>query len=152
MNIDLMSISGHKLYGPKGVGAIYVRRRPRVRLDPLMSGGGQERGIRSGTVPAPLAVGLGAACAVAGTEMAADTAHVTRLEKRLREGLSSRLSGTQLNGPADTRHRYPGNVNMSFAYVEGESLIMGLKVLAGTWQACGLVESGAVREVGRCGQ
>jgi cysteine desulfurase len=126
--IDLMSISGHKLYGPKGVGALYVRRRPRVRLEPQMSGGGQERGLRSGTVPAPLAVGLGAACEIAGREMAADTAHVMRLEARLREGITSRLQGVQLNGPADLAHRYPGNVNLSFAYVEGESLIMGLKV------------------------
>jgi len=126
--IDLMSISGHKIYGPKGVGALYVRRRPRVRLEAQMSGGGQERGLRSGTVPAPLVVGLGAACAIAAREMAADEAHVRRLEARLREGITSRLSGVQLNGPEDLAHRYPGNVNLSFAYVEGESLIMGLKV------------------------
>jgi cysteine desulfurase len=127
-NIDLMSISGHKLYGPKGVGALYVRRRPRVRLEAQMSGGGQERGLRSGTVPAPLVVGLGAACQIAAHEMAADHAHVTRLEARLREGITGRLAGVQLNGPDDLAHRYPGNVNLSFAYVEGESLIMGLKV------------------------
>lgn len=126
--VDLMSISGHKLYGPKGVGALYVRRRPRVRLEAQMSGGGQERGLRSGTVPAPLVVGLGAACEIAGREMAADEAHVRRLEARLRGGITSRLQGVQLNGPEDLAHRYPGNVNLSFAYVEGESLIMGLKV------------------------
>lgn len=126
--IDLMSISGHKIYGPKGVGALYVRRRPRVRLEAQMSGGGQERGLRSGTVPAPLVVGLGAACDIAAREMAADEAHVRRLEKRLREGITSKLAGVQLNGPEDLEHRYPGNVNLSFAYVEGESLIMGLKV------------------------
>jgi cysteine desulfurase len=126
--IDLMSISGHKIYGPKGVGALYVRRRPRVRLEAQMSGGGQERGLRSGTVPASLVVGLGAACSVAAREMAADEAHVRRLEARLREGITSRLTGVQLNGPDDLAHRYPGNVNLSFAYVEGESLIMGLKV------------------------
>lgn len=128
--VDLMSISGHKLYGPKGVGALYVRRRPRVRLEAQMSGGGQERGLRSGTVPAPLVVGLGAACEIAGREMVADDAHVRRLEARLREGITSRLSGVQLNGPEDLAHRYPGNVNLSFAYVEGESLIMGLKDIA----------------------
>ncbi|KAI8463346.1 MAG: cysteine desulfurase [Monoraphidium minutum] len=128
--IDLMSISGHKIYGPKGIGALYVRRRPRVRLEAQMSGGGQERGLRSGTVPASLVVGLGAACEIAEREMAADEAHVRRLEARLREGITSRLSGVQLNGPADLAHRYPGNVNLSFAYVEGESLIMGLKDIA----------------------
>mmetsp|Transcript_32349 Transcript_32349/g.71536 ORF Transcript_32349/g.71536 Transcript_32349/m.71536 type:complete len:461 (-) Transcript_32349:7-1389(-) len=130
LGVDLMSISGHKLYGPKGIGALYVRRRPRVRLEPIMSGGGQERGLRSGTVPTHLAVGLGKACEVAKQEMDADTRHVRRLEQRLREGLRSRLQGTQLNGPDDLTHRYPGNLNMSFAYVEGESLIMGLKEIA----------------------
>lgn len=126
--IDLLSISGHKLYGPKGVGALYVRRRPRVRLDAQMSGGGQERGLRSGTVPTPLAVGLGAACAVAQEEMAADTAHVNALAKRLYDGITSRLPGVVLNGEAD--HRWWGNVNLSFAYVEGESLLMGLRDIA----------------------
>lgn len=129
--IDLMSISGHKLYGPKGVGAIYVRRRPRVRLEAQMSGGGQERGLRSGTVPTAAVVGLGAACEVAAQEMAADHAHVLRLEERLRRGIMEQLEGVVLNGPADVEHhRYPGNVNLSFAYVEGESLIMGLKDIA----------------------
>jgi cysteine desulfurase len=130
MNIDLMSISGHKLYGPKGIGAIYVRRRPRVRLEPIFSGGGQERGLRSGTVPTQLAVGLGIACRVAREQMTVDSAHILRLEKRLREGLTSQLDGTQLNGPESVEFRYPGNVNISFAYVEGESLIMGLKDIA----------------------
>lgn len=130
LKIDLMSISGHKLYGPKGVGALYVRRRPRVRLEAQMSGGGQERGLRSGTVPAPLVVGLGAACEVAQREMVHDTAHVQRLEERLREGIQSRLSGVVLNGPSEWTQRYPGNVNLSFAYVEGESLLMGLKDIA----------------------
>ncbi|KAG2437226.1 hypothetical protein HXX76_005889 [Chlamydomonas incerta] len=128
--IDLMSISGHKIYGPKGIGALYVRRRPRVRLEALMSGGGQERGLRSGTVPTPLVVGLGAACAVAGREMESDLAHVRRLEERLRTGITSQLQGVHLNGPADPARRYPGNLNLSFAYVEGESLIMGLKEIA----------------------
>jgi cysteine desulfurase len=128
MHIDLMSISGHKLYGPKGVGALYVRRRPRVRLEAQMSGGGQERGLRSGTLPTASCVGLGAACEVAGREMEADTRHVKGLEARLRDGITSQLQGVVLNGPADVEHRYPGNVNLSFAYVEGESLLMGLKV------------------------
>ncbi|EFJ47065.1 hypothetical protein VOLCADRAFT_109150 [Volvox carteri f. nagariensis] len=128
--VDLLSISGHKIYGPKGVGALYVRRRPRVRLEPLMSGGGQERGFRSGTVPTPLVVGLGAACEVAQREMEKDLAHVKRLEERLRTGIVSQLQGVVLNGPSDPAQRYPGNLNLSFAYVEGESLIMGLKEIA----------------------
>ncbi|GAB4813750.1 hypothetical protein N2152v2_000796 [Parachlorella kessleri] len=128
MHIDLLSISGHKLYGPKGVGALYIRRRPRVRLEAQMSGGGQERGLRSGTVPAPLVVGLGEACRVAGEEMAADQAHVRRLADRLYHGITDQLQGVVLNG--DESARYWGNVNLSFAYVEGESLLMGLKDVA----------------------
>jgi len=128
MNIDLMSISGHKLYGPKGIGAIYVRRRPRVRLSPIINGGGQERGLRSGTLPTPLAVGLGAACDVAAREMAHDTAHVKALSERLLSGLRARLTHIHLNG--DEEARYPGNVNVSFEHVEGESLLMGLKQVA----------------------
>lgn len=128
MCIDAMSISGHKVYGPKGVGAIYIRRRPRVRMEALINGGGQERGMRSGTVPTPLVVGLGEACEVAQREMAADRAHVTRLSKRLHEGLTKRLTHVILNG--DPTARYPGNLNLSFAYVEGESLLMGLKEVA----------------------
>ncbi|EIE24082.1 cysteine desulfurase [Coccomyxa subellipsoidea C-169] len=131
-NIDLMSISGHKIYGPKGIGALYVRRRPRVRLEAQMSGGGQERGVRSGTVPAPLVVGFGAAAALAQREMQADTEHIRRLAHRLYEGVTSQLDGVVLNGPGDLdgRQRYIGNLNLSFAYVEGESLLMGLKDLA----------------------
>ena len=128
MNIDLMSISGHKMYGPKGVGALYVRRRPRVRLEAMMSGGGQERGLRSGTVPTPLVVGFGAAAAVAQQEMGRDAAHVSALSKRLLDGLRARLTHTVLNG--DPTARYDGNLNVSFAYVEGESLLMGLKEVA----------------------
>eukprot|EP00882_Tetradesmus_deserticola_P015314 GHRQ01016311.1.p1 GENE.GHRQ01016311.1~~GHRQ01016311.1.p1 ORF type:complete len:180 (+),score=46.18 GHRQ01016311.1:555-1094(+) len=96
-----------------------------------MSGGGQERGLRSGTVPTAAVVGLGAACEIASQEMAADHAHILKLEQRLRDGIMGQLQGVVLNGPEDVhRHRYPGNVNLSFAYVEGESLIMGLKDIA----------------------
>ena len=128
MKIDLLSISGHKIYGPKGVGAIYIRRRPRVRMEALISGGGQERGLRSGTLAPALVVGLGKACAVAGEEMENDLAHVERLSKRLVDGIAAKCEHIQLNGDASAR--YPGNVNMSFAYVEGESLLMGLKEIA----------------------
>lgn len=128
MNIDLLSISGHKLYGPKGIGAIYIRRRPRVRLEAQMSGGGQERGLRSGTVPHFLAVGLGAACDIASQEMQRDQKHIKRLSDRLYNGITSQLQGVVLNG--DDTARYWGNVNLSFAYVEGESLLMGLKDVA----------------------
>ncbi|KAJ8672590.1 hypothetical protein QAD02_003849 [Eretmocerus hayati] len=128
MNIDLMSISGHKVYGPKGVGALFVRRRPRVRLEPLQSGGGQERGMRSGTVPAPLAVGLGAACEIANSEMSYDHDYITKLSERLINGITSKLTHVIRNG--DPVAWYPGCVNLSFAYVEGESLLMALKDIA----------------------
>ena len=128
MKIDCLSISGHKMYGPKGIGAIYVRRRPRLRMEALISGGGQERGLRSGTLPTPLVVGLGAAARVAKEEMKVDEEHARRLSKRLIDGITAKCANTQLNG--DDKHRYPGNVNMSFAYVEGESLLMGLKEIA----------------------
>ncbi|ORY98858.1 cysteine desulfurase [Syncephalastrum racemosum] len=128
MNVDLMSISGHKLYGPKGVGALYVRRRPRVRLEAIQSGGGQERGIRSGTVPAPLCVGLGEACRISGEEMEYDHEYISRLSKRLIEGIQANVEHVTRNG--DPERNYPGCVNLSFAYVEGESLLMALKDIA----------------------
>jgi cysteine desulfurase len=128
MSIDLMSISGHKIYGPMGIGALYVRRRPRVRLVPLFNGGGQERGMRSGTLPLPLCVGLGAACAIAEKEMGAEAERLKGLRDRLYNRLKQRLSEIYLNG--DLEHRIPGNLNISFAYVEGEGLMMGLKDLA----------------------
>ncbi|EFN75649.1 Probable cysteine desulfurase, mitochondrial [Harpegnathos saltator] len=128
MNIDLMSISGHKLYGPKGIGALYVRRRPRVRVEPLQSGGGQERGIRSGTVPAPLAVGLGAACELAQTEMDSDHRYISTLANHLIQKIISELPQVVRNG--DPVAWYPGCVNLSFACVEGESLLMALKEVA----------------------
>jgi cysteine desulfurase len=128
MNIDLMSISGHKIYGPKGVGALYVRRRPRVRIEPIQSGGGQERGMRSGTIPHPLVVGMGAACEIAAQEMEYDHAYITRLSQRLVDGIMNNISHVVRNG--DPERSYPGCVNLSFAYVEGESLLMALKDIA----------------------
>ncbi|XP_055683677.1 cysteine desulfurase, mitochondrial [Lutzomyia longipalpis] len=128
MKIDLMSISGHKVYGPKGVGAIYVRRRPRVRIEAIQSGGGQERGIRSGTVPTPLAVGLGAACEIASREMEYDHKWVTFLSDRLLKKITEALPQVTRNG--DPTQTYPGCLNLSFAYVEGESLLMALKDVA----------------------
>nr|XP_016945348.1 cysteine desulfurase, mitochondrial [Drosophila suzukii] len=128
MNIDLMSISGHKIYGPKGVGALYVRRRPRVRLEPIQSGGGQERGLRSGTVPAPLAVGLGAAAELAMQEMDYDKKWVDFLSNRLLDRITSALPHVIRNG--DATATYNGCLNLSFAYVEGESLLMALKDVA----------------------
>jgi len=127
MNVDLMSISGHKIYGPKGIGAAYVRRRPRVRLEPIFSGGGQERGLRSGTLPAALAVGMGEAARIAKIEMTRDQAKVQRLAQRLIDGLGSRIDHVVRNGDVNG---YPGCVNLSFAYVEGESLLMALKDIA----------------------
>lgn len=128
MGIGLMSLSGHKLYGPKGVGALYVRRRPRIRVEAQMSGGGQERGIRSGTVPTPLVVGFGKACDVAMKEMEYDGRRIAALQERLLKGIRERLDGVVVNGSIE--HRYAGNLNLSFAYVEGESLLMGLKEVA----------------------
>uniref|UniRef100_A0A0F7ZCJ0 Cysteine desulfurase n=1 Tax=Crotalus adamanteus TaxID=8729 RepID=A0A0F7ZCJ0_CROAD len=128
MKIDLMSISGHKIYGPKGVGAIYVRRRPRVRVEPIQSGGGQERGLRSGTVPTPLVVGLGAACELAQQEMEYDHKRISSLADRLITKIMSEVPDVVMNG--DPVHRYPGCINLSFAYVEGESLLMALKDVA----------------------
>lgn len=127
MNIDVMSMSGHKIYGPKGVGAAYVRRRPRVRLEPIISGGGQERGLRSGTLPAALVVGMGEAARIAKLEMARDQARVKQLSKRLIDGINSRVEHVVRNGDVDG---YAGCVNLSFAYVEGESLLMALKDVA----------------------
>ncbi|KAH7865801.1 hypothetical protein Vadar_011362 [Vaccinium darrowii] len=128
MNVSLMSISAHKIYGPKGVGALYMRRRPRIRVEPQMSGGGQERGIRSGTVPTPLVVGMGAACEVAKKEMEYDEKRICKLQERLLSGIRARLDGVVVNGSEE--RRYAGNLNLSFAYVEGESLLMGLKEVA----------------------
>ena len=128
MNIDLMSISGHKVYGPKGIGALYVRRRPRVRIKSILSGGGQERGFRSGTLPTPMVVGLGEAARIAGEEIEKDTAHVKELSDYFMKEILDNVPDVYLNG--DREQRIPGNLNISFAYIEGESMIMALKELA----------------------
>lgn len=127
MNIDMLSISGHKLYAPKGVGALFVRKRPRVRLAAQINGGGQERGMRSGTLSPFLCVALGTACEIARNEMEFETARITRLNNFFWKKLSDALPEIYLNGHAS--HRIPGNLNISFAYVEGEGLMMGIKNL-----------------------
>ncbi|MFB3916479.1 MAG: IscS subfamily cysteine desulfurase [Terriglobales bacterium] len=128
-NIDLMSISAHKMYGPKGIGALYVRRRnPRVQLVPLIDGGGHERGMRSGTLAVQQIVGLGKACEVAMQDMPVESCRLAGLRDRLRAKIEAGLDEVYINGSME--HRLPGNLNMSFAYVEGESLLMGLKDIA----------------------
>jgi cysteine desulfurase len=128
-NIDLISISGHKMYGPKGVGALYVREKnPRVQISAIIDGGGHERGMRSGTLNVPGIVGLGKACEIALTEMREESVRLTALRDRLKEKITSRLEGVSVNGT--TEHRLPGNLNMSFLHVEGESLLMGMKEIA----------------------
>jgi cysteine desulfurase len=129
MGIDLLSLSAHKLYGPKGVGALYVRRRrPAVRLAPLFDGGGHERGMRSGTLPVPLVVGLGSACEIAAREMADEAERLRNLRDRLHRGILAKVDGVSLNG--HPVNRLPGNLNLSFALVEGEALIMSMRDVA----------------------
>ena len=128
MNIDMMSISGHKIYGPKGIGALYVRRRPRVRLEALIHGGGQERGMRSGTLPTPLVVGLGEAARIASREMTEEALRITALSDKFMTAIHDNIKDVFLNG--DRQLRWPGNINLSFAYIEGESMIMAIKDLA----------------------
>jgi cysteine desulfurase len=128
-NIDLLAISAHKLYGPKGVGALYVRRRnPRVQLAALIDGGGHERGMRSGTLNVTGIVGLGKACEICQQEMKEEAARLSALRDRLKTRLESKLDETFINGSVE--HRLPNNLNMSFAYVEGESLLMGINDVA----------------------
>lgn len=127
-NVDLVSLSAHKMYGPKGVGALWVRRKPRVRIDPLIDGGGHERGMRSGTLAVPLIVGFGKAAEIAKAEMEPEAIKLRALRDRLHKSLASRLDHTFVNGSLE--HRLPGNLNISFAYVEGESLLMALKDVA----------------------
>jgi cysteine desulfurase len=129
MNIDVASLTAHKLYGPKGVGALYVRRRnPRVQISAQIDGGGHERGMRSGTLNVPGIVGFGKACEIAGEEMAVEAARLTAMRDDLRKKLESELDYVEVNGSWE--HRLPGNLNMSFVYVEGESLLMGINDVA----------------------
>jgi len=129
MNVDMASLSAHKMYGPKGVGALYVRRRnPRVLLTPIIDGGGHERGMRSGTLNVPGVVGMGKAAALAREEMVSEAARLASLRDRLLAGLRQGLDEIYVNGSME--HRLPGNLNVSFAYVEGESLLMGVNDVA----------------------
>ena len=150
MPIDLMSLASHKTYGPKGIGALYVRRKPRVRIEAQMHGGGHERGMRSGTLPTHQCVGMGEAFRLAKEEMQKDHEHAARLQKRLLDGLKE-IDQVFVNG--DLEHRVPHNLNMSFNFVEGESLIMGIKGLAvSSGSACtsaSLEPSYVLRALGR---
>lgn len=129
MGIDLMSFSAHKIYGPKGIGALYVRRKgPRVRLEPMIHGGGHERGMRSGTLAVPLIVGFGKACELCEQEMPIESVRMAKMRDRLQEGIMGAMEEVYLNG--HPTERLPGNLNISFAYVEGEALLMGVKEIA----------------------
>ena len=129
MGIDLMSFTAHKIYGPKGVGALYVRKKaPRVRIAPLIDGGGHERGMRSGTLPVPLIVGFGKACELCGQEMPTESVRLAKMRDRLQAGILGALEEVYLNGHPTLR--LPHNLNLSFAYVEGESLLMGIHDVA----------------------
>lgn len=136
MGIDLLSLTAHKIYGPKGVGALYVRSsKPPVKLNPLIEGGGQERGLRSGTLNVPGIVGLGKACEIAQNDMMADGERLTALSQRLKTQIVGQLDEVSVNG--HPLQRLPGNLHLSFAYIEGESLLMGLKDIAvSTGSAC----------------
>ena len=148
--IDLMSLASHKTYGPKGIGALYVRRKPRVRIEAQMHGGGHERGLRSGTLPTHQIVGMGTAYAIAGAEMGAEIERIRMLQRRLLDGLAD-IEQVFING--DLERRVPHNVNASFNFVEGESLIMGIKGLAvSSGSACtsaSLEPSYVLRALGR---
>jgi len=129
LGVDLMSISGHKIYGPKGIGALYIRKRlPRIRIDPLIRGGGQEQGIRSGTLNVPGIAGLGKSCEIAKEVLSQESNRLNALRDRLYQGILSHLDGVHLNG--HPKERLPGNLNLSFESVEGESLLLGLKGIA----------------------
>ncbi len=150
LQVDLMSLASHKTYGPKGIGALYVRRKPRVRIEAQMHGGGHERGMRSGTLPTHQCVGMGEAFRIAREEMGTESERVRMLQQRLLRGLSD-IEQTYLNGHAE--RRVPHNVNMSFNFVEGESLIMGIKgVAVSSGSACtsaSLEPSYVLRALGR---
>jgi len=152
MGIDLLSLSAHKVYGPKGCGALFVRSKsPRVRLVAQIDGGGHERGMRSGTLNVPGIVGLGSACALAAAEMASEGARQLDLRQRLFQGLCERLDAVSLNGSLE--HRLPGNLNLSFAHIDGESLLMGLRdVAVSSGSACtslNLEPSHVLKAIGR---
>jgi cysteine desulfurase len=152
LRVHLLSLSAHKIYGPKGVGALYVRRRdPVVRIEPLLDGGGHERRLRSGTLPVPLVVGFGVACELCEREMAAEAERLTRLRERLRHGIMDRLDEVYLNG--HPTERLPGNLNLSFAYVQGDALLMNLREVAlSSGSACTSAEpepSYVLRALGR---
>lgn len=150
MNIDLMSISGHKIYGPKGIGALYVRRKPRVPIEAQMDGGGQERGLRGGTVPAPLAVGLGEACAVAAAEMADEAKRLQGLRDRFLARLRAAVPDVHLHG--DLAQRIAGNLNLSFPDIEGQDLMMRLTGLSvSTGSACSSAVVGPSHVLGALG-
>jgi cysteine desulfurase len=125
---DLVALSAHKMYGPKGVGALYVRRKPRVRLTPIIDGGGHERGMRSGTLNVPGIVGFGKAAELSMREMPEESKRLFALRERLRQGIQSQISDTFINGSLE--HRLPGSLNISFAYIEGEAMLMALKDVA----------------------
>jgi cysteine desulfurase len=148
--VDLMSFSAHKVYGPKGIGALYVQRRPRIRLEAQMHGGGHERGLRSGTLPTHQIVGMGEAFRIAREEMATESARILALRNRLFDGLKG-MEEVYVNG--DLEHRIAGNLNISFNYVEGESLMMALKDMAvSSGSACtsaSLEPSYVLRALGR---
>jgi len=150
IKVDLMSFSAHKTYGPKGVGALYVRRKPRIRIEAQIHGGGHERGMRSGTLPTHQIVGMGEAFRIARQEMAAENERMRALRDRLWKGLSE-IEAVYLNG--DLEHRVPHNLNVSFNYVEGESLLMGIKdVAVSSGSACtsaSLEPSYVLRALGR---
>ncbi len=150
LKVDLMTITAHKMYGPKGIGALYIRRKPRVRIEAQIHGGGHERGFRSGTLPTHQIVGMGEAARIAREEMATDNERIRMLRDRLWAGLSS-MEAVELNG--DLEKRIPGNLNVSFNYVEGESLIMAIKDIAvSSGSACtsaSLEPSYVLRALGR---
>jgi len=128
--VDLLSISGHKVYGPKGIGALFVRRKPRVRLTPEIDGGGHERGMRSGTLNVPGAVGLGAALELTERERPSEALRLLALRSRLDAGIRTRLAGVHVNGTMNDGERLPGNLNLSFDGVEGEALLLALRDVA----------------------
>lgn len=153
--VDLMSLTAHKLYGPKGVGALFVRRgSPRIRIEPLIDGGGHERRLRSGTLPVPLIVGFGTACALAGELMPEGAARIQQLRDQLWDGLCRELDGLHLNG--HPQERLPGNLNVSFEGVDGEALMMGIKEIAvSSGSACTTADpepSHVLRALGRSEQ